>query len=268
MYLADYHMHSRWSNDAHIPMADMVLTAIDAGLDEICFTDHVEVKSSGSDMRNYFDWPALSAEYAAAQKVADGRILLRRGVELGEATRDISWCEELRRQMPPMDFIIGSRHQLSAKYGNEDLYFASSGDPALALDQIRDYLQQVLLLAKWGNFSVLGHLTLPLRYMNENHGLHMTFDGFEAEVEEIFRTLIANGCGIEVNTNRGHDPLPGEKWLRLYRGCGGEIVTLGSDAHTREFVGCNIAQQQELLRACGFRAFATFEKMQPVFHDL
>ena len=41
-----------------------------------------------------------------------------------------------------------------------------------------------------GKFSVLGHLTLPLRYMNENLGEHMTFDGHEEQCREIFRTLI------------------------------------------------------------------------------
>ena len=101
--------------------------------------------------------------------------------------------------------------------------------------------------ALWGRFSVLGHLTLPLRYMNERRGFHATFDGFEEEMEEIFRILIRQGRGIEVNTNRGHQPLPGEKWLRMYRDLGGEIVTLGSDAHATRQVGCAIREGQALL---------------------
>jgi len=268
MYLADYHLHSRWSMDARYPMAEMVRAAVSAGLDEVCFTDHVEILSSGSDARNTFDWAALEQEYASALAAADGRIAVRLGVEFGEAPRDLSYSEQLLREMPPLDFIIGSQHQLSGRFGNEDLYFASTGDPVLSQAQIRDYLEMVLRLAKWGKFSVLGHLTLPLRYMNENHGLHMSFDGLEAEVEEIFRALIANGCGIEVNTNRGHAPLPGEKWLKLYRRCGGTLVTLGSDAHSPDFVGCCIAEGQALLKACGFREFATFSQMRPVFHEL
>lgn len=77
-----------------------------------------------------------------------------------------------------------------------------------AREQIADYLTLVLETAKWGKFSVLGHLTLPLRYMNENHGMHMSFDGFEDEVSQVFRALIENGCGIECNVNRGNTPLP------------------------------------------------------------
>ena len=41
-YLADYHTHSRISPDARHSMTEMAAAAAEAGLDEICFTDHVE----------------------------------------------------------------------------------------------------------------------------------------------------------------------------------------------------------------------------------
>lgn len=268
MYLADYHVHSRWSPDSHAPMAEMVRAARDAGLNEVCFTDHVEVMGSGRHTRNQFNWQTLEQEYESALAAADGQILVRLGLEFGEASRDFTYAEQLLAQMPPVDFLIGSQHQLSSAYGNQDLYFAAAHEPAEAGRQIRDYLEQVLKLAKWGKYNVLGHLTLPLRYMNENNGLHMTFDGLESEVEEIFRALIANGCGIEVNTNRGHGSLPGKKWIQLYRACGGEIITLGSDAHGPDLVGCGIREGQELLRQCGFTHFCTFVRMKPQFYAL
>ena len=112
------------------------------------------------------------------------------------------------------------------------------------------------------------HLTLPLRYLNENRGFHLTFDGFEREIEGILRTLIGKGCGIELNTNRGHTPLPDEKWLRMYRDLGGEIITLGTDAHGPEYVGCAVRERQQLLKDCGFTRFCTFEKRHPIWHEL
>ena len=92
--------------------------------------------------------------------------------------------------------------------------------------------------------------------------------GFEEEIAEIFRLIIPKGIGIELNTNRGNTPLPDEKWLRLYRSLGGEIVTLGTDAHTPGFVGCAVREGQALLRACGFRRFAAFRQGKPVWHEL
>ncbi len=129
-------------------------------------------------------------------------------------------------------------------------------------------MEDVLRLARWGRFSVLGHLTLPLRYMNENLGEQMTFDGHYDQCREIFRALIESGCGIECNTNRGNVPLPDAPLLKLYRETGGEIITIGSDAHSAEYVGCRVRETQALLRTCGFRYFCTFEGGKPTFRKL
>jgi len=168
----------------------------------------------------------------------------------------------------PVDFVIGSVHLGGKKFGNMDLYYIEKGDEAYYDSVIDSYLDSVLELARWGQFQVLGHLTLPLRYINEHHGEHMTFRRHMDRVEEVLRTVIPKGVGIECNTNRGNEPLPGPEILRLYRRLGGEIVTLGSDAHRPGDVGCFIRQRQELLRECGFRYFTTFEQGKPRFQAL
>ena len=218
--------------------------------------------------------PRLSEERAArqeqviAQQVAWAKDFRERYPKLGEAMRDFAYADELLSRLPELDFVIGSQHQLSEKYDWNDLYFMPEATEQEAREQIADYLTLVLETAKWGKFSVLGHLTLPLRYMNENHGMHMTFDGFEDEVAQVFRALIENGCGIECNVNRGNTPLPDAKWLRLYHELGGEIITIGTDAHTPEFVGMRARETQELLKSCGLNYVCTFEKKKPVFHKI
>ena len=270
MYLADYHTHSRISPDARAPMADMVEAAIAAGLDELCFTDHVEpIVWATNTPRGPYDWQALTEEFARAKAAAEGRITLRLGIELGDAPWNFAHTEKLMTGIPELDFIIGSIHMLSKAYDCKDLYYFDPADDAAARRGMADYLELVRQLANWdGTYSVLGHLTLPLRYLNENRGFQLTFDGFEAEIEEILRILIQKGRGIELNTNRGHTPLPDEKWLRMYRDLGGEIITLGTDAHDPTYVGCAIRERQELLRQCGFRRFCTFRRMEPVWHEL
>ena len=63
-------------------------------------------------------------------------------------------------------------------------------------------------------------------------------------------------------------PLPYDTILRRYREMGGEVITLGSDAHASEHIGCAIAARQQLLRDCGFRYFTTFTKGEPTFRPL
>ena len=269
MYFADYHTHSRVSPDAFSSMTEMAEAAIRQGLQEICFTDHVEPIWFGSTApRKTYDWAPLTEEFRAAQAAVGDRIRLRLGVELGDAVWDLDRSQAIMARAPALDFVIGSIHILSEQMDGRDLYSLAPRDEAETRACLADYLGQIRRLAQWGGFHVLGHLTLPLRYLNENRGMHVSFDGFEAEMEAIFRTIIPKGIGIELNTNRGNTPLPDAKWLKLYRGMGGEVITLGTDAHAPAAVGCAIREGQALLRECGFRRFCTFRQGQPVWHDL
>ena len=271
MYLADYHTHSRLSPDGRASMAEMARAAYQAGLHEICFTDHVEPISWGTGALRPlpYDWGTLSREFQEARAEMGDRMTLRLGIELGDAVQDFAHTEKLLEGCPDLDFVIGSIHMLSSAMGDMDLYNFQPRDEEEAHAGIRDYLEQVRRLTEWdGPFSVLGHLTLPLRYLNELRGFHLTFDGYEKEVEQILRSLIAKGRGLELNSNRGNDPLPGAPWLKMYRELGGEIITIGSDAHVPAQVGCFIRERRELLKQCGFTKFCTFEKMQPIWHKL
>ena len=64
------------------------------------------------------------------------------------------------------------------------------------------------------------------------------------------------------------DPIKDLKLLRRYRRMGGELITIGSDAHKAEHIGAGIAQAQDTLRRLGWQYFATFEQGKPIFHHL
>ena len=51
--------------------------------------------------------------------------------------------------------------------------------------------------------------------------------------------------------------------LKRYRELGGEIVTVGSDAHRPEDVGLGMAQSLDLLRELGFRAVNVYRRREP-----
>ena len=191
MYLADYHTHTQFSPDAQDSMTAMAQAAIRAGLDEICFTDHVEPMEWGTTkLRGPYDWTLLTRDFRAAQAAVGDQIQLRLGMELGDAPWSFDHTEKMIANAPELDFVIGSVHMLSERFHGVDLYFFNPKDDDEAREGMADYLQQVKKLAEWGRFSVLGHLTLPVRYLNENRGFHLTFDGFESEIEDILRTLI------------------------------------------------------------------------------
>ena len=269
MYLADYHTHSSVSPDGSVTVSELAQAAIDHGLDEICVTDHVDTILWGSHKpREDFGWPVLQAQVDEARRRYGHRLVIRMGAELGEAPMGFDRAEKLLASGPKLDFVIGSVHLAGEKFQHFDLYYIEKRDETYYHSVIDSYLEDVLRLAQWGKFSVLGHLTLPLRYINESHGEQMTFAGHEDQCREIFRTLIENGCGIECNTNRGHDPLPDGPLLRLYRELGGEIITTGSDGHRPGEVSWRIQEGTEALKEMGFRYLCTFQDRKPAFHKI
>ena len=51
MYYVDYHMHSSHSPDCSESPENQILAAISKGIDEICFTDHIELGFSDWNYR-------------------------------------------------------------------------------------------------------------------------------------------------------------------------------------------------------------------------
>lgn len=132
------------------------------------------------------------------------------------------------------------------------------------------YYEEMLNLVKgYEDYSVLGHMDLITRYDKE--GIY-PFKKVEPLVEEILRTVIETGKGIEFNTSYHRyglkDTTPSMDILKLYQRLGGEIITIGSDSHKPEHLGAYIEEGKQLLQSLGFRFFCTYDKMKPVYHGL
>ena len=84
------------------------------------------------------------------------------------------------------------------------------------------------------------------------------------------RILANKGIGLEVNTSgidRIHTFLPDEPYLRRFKELGGEIVTIGSDAHTCDRVGQYTKEACDMIRDI-FGYVCTFKDRKPIFHKL
>ena len=282
--LADYHVHTSYSDDSDYPMEAVVQDAIDMGLDEICFTDHVDygIKRDWDDPEGVLyrrggpGEPALMAlanvDYARYVSEADrlrkryrGHITIRTGMEFGMQRHTIPRYEDLFARYP-FDFIILSVHQIDDKELWTQDYQHGKTQSAYNLG----YYEEILALVKsYKNYSVLGHLDLISRY--DEQGV-FPFKEVRGLIEEIFKQVIADGKGIEVNTSSrryGIDDLtPSREILRLYRDLGGRIITIGSDSHRPGHLGMYIGETMSELQMLGFRDFCTFEDMMPIYHPL
>ncbi len=103
-----------------------------------------------------------------------------------------------------------------------------------------------------GKFDVLGHLTYPLRYIQGEQGISVDMTPFDEVIREIFTILISSGKGIEINTSGYRQkygmPFPNLPYVKLFKEMGGEILSLGSDAHKAEDLGKGLHDSAELAK--------------------
>lgn len=232
MYLSDYHTHSRLSFDAHAPLSELAEAAADAGWTS-CASPTTSTSSTKMGFRRRATtgpppWPSISRPSPPPGE----RLTLKLGLELGMPHLNPAAAAAICAR-PEADFILGSVHNLSPERGGTDLFFLDFSTVQACYDALDDYFASLALLAATDFYDVLAHLIYPLRYMQAP----VTLNRYQDAIRAILRTAVEKGRGMEVNTCRGRTL---EEWrpiLALYRDCGGELVTVGSDAHTPADVG-------------------------------
>lgn len=275
--LADYHVHTQFSDDSVYPMEQVVKDAVQMQMDEICFTDHVDygikddwdcghtIRYRGEEPLANVDYPAYFAKIRRLQESYDGQIVIKCGLEFGMQVHTIPAYEALFHKYP-LDFVILSVHQVEdQEFWTQDFQRGKSQQEY----QERYYEEMLRVVQKYQDYSVLGHMDLITRY--DQQGPY-PFAKIEPVITEILKTVIAHGKGLELNTSyhryRLKDTTPSVDILKLYRRLGGEVITIGSDSHQPEHLGTFINEAKQLLKSLGYRWFCTFEQMRPIFHSL
>lgn len=277
---ADYHVHSAFSFDCGVPVEAQIERAVEIGLDEICFTDHVDYgvrkdwdepgpveERDGKPKRNV-DYPRYFAKLAEMKERCGDRIAVRRGLELGVQRHTLRRTEELcERWRDELDFTLLSIHQVNDLEICPPKYMEGRPQDAYNLGY---YEELLAVVREFDRYCVLAHLDVMRRY---DPAGEYPFEKTRDVVAEILRTVVQKGKGIELNTASWHlrleDIQPRREILRLYRDLGGEILTIGSDAHRVERVGGNLNEARAILRdELGFRYFCTYEHREPRFHSL
>ncbi len=276
MIPSDNHVHTSFSTDSTTPMEAQLLRAKALGLPSLCFTDHMDYKFPSRRRAVEFLFP-VDKYFSAIQKLQEKYpdIPLRTGVELGLKRDVLPQCLALTGNHP-FDFVIGSTHLVD----DIDPYYPEYWEAHGETGGISRYYQVTLENVQMDfDFDVYGHLDYVLRYCpaikaaRETESVaesffHQNFENNKEIIAEILQCLISRGKGIELNTGGlkyglGH-PNPHEAILSLYRDLGGEIITLGSDAHQEQHLAYDFAKVPEILLRCGFSCHTEFHRRRPV----
>ncbi len=270
--LHDYHMHSSFSTDSTASMESMIQSAIDKNLKGICITEHYDI-----DYPNYngesspmflVDFEAYLSKYQELAAKYQGKLDFAFGLELGLQPHLANTYYDCLRKYP-FDFIIGSIHTCN---GHDPYYPEFYFKDIEEEEAYRNYFKFILdNLSVYDGFDSLGHLDYVVRY-GPNKDKFYTYEKYKDLLDPILMKLVSMGKAIECNAgalSRGLKTTnPNSTILRRYRELGGELVTIGSDAHKPEAIGADFDFARAILLESGFKHYATFRERKPQVHKL
>jgi histidinol-phosphatase (PHP family) len=266
--LYDQHLHSWNSVDARDDPVDCAREAIARGLGGITFTEHYDPHPE--------DWPICIYDYERIARTVEGlretfgeQLFIGHGIEVcyqpGQMDQILAHIERHR-----FDLVLLSVHWFHGRA----LHHRHHWEGCDAASATRAYLETVLEavrfvrdLARRGQrpFDVLGHLDLVKRYTQR---YFQVFDvlSYRPIVEEILAACVEADLPIELNLSTLRqslpEPMPGDWVVRRYVELGGEVMTLGSDAHRAADVGAGFDAAVTLLRDAGVKYQVVFRERQ------
>lgn len=254
----DQHVHTYFSFDSQAQFEDY-LSQTDR---PFITTEHLEL--SNPDDHGADDTPdqrAYTAKLQALKCRYPNRLL--RGIECGYyAPRQADLQHYL--QATPFDLVLLSFHH-DGQYDYQDAHFKAVD----AKHHVQAYYDRMLAGLQTVRFGdVLAHFDYGLRV------LAVTPSQLEAwakpQLQAILQLIVQRGMAFEVNTksmNRWHDAALYELVLPWYRQAGGELITLGSDAHTADKFQTGFDEAKALLHRTGFTKVALYQDHRPQLTD-
>ena len=264
---ADFHMHTSFSTDAQISPEQMIQGAITKGMHTICITDHMDIDFSNNPNEFTFDTAKYVTVLRLLQEKYKELIDVRIGVETGLQPHLRTALHHYVNQYP-FDFVIGSVHLIQGEDPYSGGLFKDKTDEEAYRLAFEETLKNV---QENSDFDVLGHLDYVVRYGKHQSESYSCYKYADC-IDEILKKLISNGKGLEINTAGLKYGLrfahPHAEILKRYKELGGEIITIGSDAHQPKHIAYDFSKAGEVLLQCGFKYYAIFKERKVIFESV
>lgn len=220
----DYHLHTEDSYDSCIKAGELAIRALELGYSEIAITEHLDLLPQEVSV---FGLPSLSRYQQRLFKLQNDypELTILFGIEVGDYHLVQSYAKPLL-DIFHFDLVLGSVHFLS-DHSNVAIPFPKPLSDA----QRKDYYLHNLELVSKCDIDVLAHLGVYKRYYPEL----LCEKKFYPLIRDIFRVMISRNIALEINFSslRKNYPelIPEPPLVDMYLELGGELLTIGSDAH-------------------------------------
>lgn len=256
--LCDSHIHCAFSSDSSTNPVEIIEKSISLGLSKIWFTDHCDIDYPDHEDLFLLDFPNYFETLSKLQKEYHSQIQIFIGVEMGLQPHLMSRIQTYVDSYP-FDFVIGSTHTV----GRKDPAFPSFYQDRPIEEGLHSYFQEILHnLSSTDCYDTCAHLDYAVRYLPRKDE-DFVLDHFMPEIDSILQYLIKQDKSLEVNTGGFRCGLnrtnPGREILQRYYELGGINLTLGSDAHTPEYLAANFEEVISTLTTIGFDHYCIYE---------
>ncbi len=254
----DYHIHTKMCGHASGEMEEYVEAAINKGLKEIGFSDHIPMYFLPKEERDTSiameeeQLPVYIEKVRELQKKYS-EFPIKMGIEADYVPGMEQEVLAILRSYD-FDYCLGSIHFIDG-WGFDQSEYISEYDKWDLYELYERYFGILAQAAASGLFDTLSHPDLIKKL------------GFRPEgdltplYKKTVKIIADSGVCIEINTAGLRVPAkelyPAAGFLKLCHAAGVN-VTLGSDAHKPEQVGANFAEALTLLKDVGFTKVVTF----------
>jgi histidinol-phosphatase (PHP family) len=261
----DCHLHTAdFSCDASATLPAYIARAKELGLGAICTTEHVDFDPQDY-CYGFYDLDRHQEQRARVRAAPVDGLTVLVGAEVEYQQRFDAQTRAFV-ESTEYDFVIGSVHYAQGQCVFGDEFFHGPEK-----ERYEAYFEEVLHAALSGYYDVIGHLDIIKRYGVRHYG---PFDParYTDQMDAVLRACVDTGTGIEINTSgqRGppREPFPTLPVLRRYRALGGEVLTVGSDAHRVQDLARDVPDAIALARAAGFKAITLFVDREQTWIDI
>lgn len=253
--MIDYHIHTLLCNHATSPMKAYIAQAIEYGLSEICFFDHLTLQKSGRHLSMTPDEvPFYFMTVQRLKKKYQGQITIKVGLEIDFHPGKV---EEIKDILEPFAFdVIGSSVHFAGDY-NIVSHKSDWRHGKLETEKIyRLYLEYLTLMLEHDYFDVVCHLDLIKKFGSRPKR------SIPKEMDNILQIIHDKGLTLEINTSGFNHPVgeiyPSVEIIQRSK----ELmipVTLGSDAHKPQNIGRHFNKALSILSNAGYQYLTVFD---------
>lgn len=269
MEIHDTHIHSKYSFDGCMEINEICEIAIANNIKSIAVTDHYDIDGI---LYGYYPWYDADAAYndvmTAKDKYKD-KLHITYGIEIGQAHIMLKEAAGFLNRYK-YEFVIGSVHNIKDVPDFSFLNYEKM--PIKLCERLwQRYLDEVYEMLLFDGIHTVAHLTYPIRYM-KIYNKEIEYKKFCDSIIRIYKKMIERGLCLEINTSGLRQEIgvtmPDTELLKLYRECGGELITIGSDAHKPEHIGNNITDVYNIAKDIGFKYTVVYINGKPELINL